>query len=514
MRAVDHEQAELDRIRNGPAGRIRPESELSNRDVARAMNSQLQAIKPDDVNAIIISFPAEQRAKVRAVLAQASGFGSMDSFNAIRVAMQPHLTAGGKLYVPGSGSVADNIVYLAGKQTFDRVAGAAPGEIETTKKLVPKAIVVLDPVILHRVQADPAFAKSLVDNHCVLLEPHGFTGGLNLFNTPSPEVIAARTAQILEQAQRLHAAGGATSFEEAIDAALGANTRSVLAAADPGLQGQVRVVHATEHPDVSSAAIADQLNGGAGITEEEVGKALAGLSTRQQHNARELLARQGEIFSSRRVANELAEQHRHAMAQASQRGVSADNVYFYIPKADKSYGMLAMAHREVTGTAVGHYINGVADLKARSLGSNTLLVVLDDVAGSGHSLQGAMTSIAGAAYQGHTIIAPMVSTDQANQLFSTLALLNPNLSFQPRDISRGLMESDFYKGLDPELQAFMHELVGDKGYGGNALSMAFPYMAPDNNNAVFGDRFASHFIVNKNRSAAKSSKYTPPIQEP
>jgi hypothetical protein len=301
------------------------------------------------------------------------------------------------------------------------------------------------------------------------------------------------------------------TFETAVDTALGQEARAVLAAADPRLQAQLRVVHAVDHPNLSTVAISNQLNGAAGISEPELASGLAQLKDEEHAFARELLARQAEVFSPRRFAAELGEQHQRVLAQAVQRGVAPDNVYFYIPAGGKSYGMIAMAHREVTGTAVDRYINGTTELRARALGSDTLIVVFDDVAGSGHSLRDAVNDISRTKYPGHTIVSPMVATEQAAQLFgdpiSGLTVANPKVSFHPREISPALRESAFYQSLGPVEQGMLRDMVGHFGFGGNSLSMAFPYMAPDNNHSLFGDLFAKFFIANRNRRAAKSPTY-------
>lgn len=53
---------------------------------------------------------------------------------------------------------------------------------------------------------------------------------------------------------------------------------------------------------------------------------------------------------------------------------------------------------------------------------------------------------------------------------------------------------------------------GQPDLAGNGLSMAFPYMAPDNNNAFLADQVAPSFIANNNVNASKNSygKWTPP----
>ncbi|MEZ4362729.1 MAG: hypothetical protein R3B48_21230 [Kofleriaceae bacterium] len=500
-----------DPIRQGPPGRIRGASELTNHDVVTSLNAQLQAIRPDDVNAILARFPEASRAQARVVLARASEFGNVEALNALRVALQPHLDGGGRLYLPGSGSLADNLAYSAGKGSFDDLPGAS-GTLLTSRAIKANTVVILDAVILHKLQRDPAFARRLAEHHCVLLEPHGFNDGLNLFNTSSPEAIAERAGQLLRRAEELHQqAGESRTFEAAVDAALGEGARAILTAAEPSLHGQLQVVRAVDHPDVSTAAISDQLSGAAGISEQELASGLEHFPEDKQAYVRELLARQAEIFSPRRVAAALTEQHQHALAQAAQRGIAAEHVYFYIPAENKSYGMLAMAHREATGTPVEKYLNGPNDLRDRALGADTMIVVLDDVAGSGHSLRDALIHIESTKYPGQTLISPMVATEQANYLFNApgfgITSHNAKASFQPREISKGLMESEFYQSLDAEQQKKLGKIFKYLGFGGNGLSMAFPYMAPDNNNSLFGDLFAKFFIANRNRRAAKSPTY-------
>jgi len=202
------------------------------------------------------------------------------------------------------------------------------------------------------------------------------------------------------------------------------------------------------------------------------------------------------------------------MAMAAGRGVKPENVYFYIPEGGKSYGMLAMGHQNATGTPVERSSNGVKDLKALGLGPDTMVVVLDDVAGSGDSLKIAVEYIAKHGNcQSQVVISPMVSTGVANEVFTGkgakqgVVHKHANVTYKPRQLSEALEESSFFRSLDPKDQRALRDMVGHLGHDSNALSMAFEYMAPDNNNAFFGDLIAKHFIANKNRRASKSKTW-------
>ena len=172
--------------------------------------------------------------------------------------------------------------------------------------------------------------------------------------------------------------------------------------------------------------------------------------------------------------------------------------------------MLAMAHREATGTPVEQYVNGPTDLATRNFSKDHLLIVFDDVAGSGQSLEDSVADIRRKNFPGKVIASPMVSTEQAKKLFSRISKTNGGVIYEPSSMSRALRESLFYKSLDTEQQAFLEKLIDDDGYAGNALSISFPYMSPDNNNSLFGWIFAQFFITNKNQLASKSKPYNYP----
>ncbi|MBK7536266.1 MAG: hypothetical protein IPI49_13025 [Myxococcales bacterium] len=505
MATIDPQELELARIRNGQPGQIRNELELTNGDVVTSMNSQLRAIGPRQVQDLLDTFPPSQRAHARLALARSSEFANMEAWNALILAMRPLLDAGGRLYLPGSGSLADNLAYTAQKGAYASLPGGA-ARLPTTETVTPGAVVVLDAVVLHKLQRDPAFAQTLRDSRCVLLEARGMTSGINLFNSASPEVIARRTTAIMERARAL-AAERKTSFEEGVDLALEQESRAALQAHAPELAQQLRVVDAATHPALSNADLARQLNGDAGMTAQELEGVLEPFPPEHRALARELLAQQAEIYSPRRLAAELEQQHTTLMAQAPGMGVPPERVYFYIPQTGKSYGMLAMAHREATGTPVERYINGPAELKARNLDKDNLLIVFDDVAGSGQSLEDSTEDVMRTNFHGKIIVSPMVSTKQAKELFTNLSKRNTDIHYQPNKMSMALKESVFHQSLTQPNQDKVNELIGDKGYASNALSLTLPYMAPDNNSSFFGWFLAPFFLANKNQLASKAKPY-------
>lgn len=514
---IDPPTRDFDRIRNGPEGVIRDEAQLNNADVAFAMNDQLQAVKPSEISQIISTFTPDQQAKARIVLAKASGYGNMESLNGLRAAMEPHLGAGLKLYTPGHGSLGDNVAYLASsrKHTFP----SHPDAIDTTKTIIPgKTLVVVDDVLLHKIKTEPGFAQSLIDANAFLLEPRGFNSGLNMYNAMSPDVVAQRTSQLLDRANDIQAtSNGKMNFDQAVNRALDEVTQQALAAAHPDLGGNVKAVDAVLHPDVSDAAIAGQLNGKGGITEAQVDAVMSTVPEKYRGMLRELMARQAQVFSPRSQSNEIVAGHQRVLGIAAAKGIDPGNIYYYIPKPNKSYGILAMAHREATGTSVDRYINGPSELTKVGPGRDKLVVVLDDVAGSGQSLQFATETTSNpksenaraAGFEGEIVVVPIRSTEIANERFTGaggFAEKDPHLTYAPNEVTKALKESDFYLKLDDIKRKQLERLLDDLGYDDNGLSMAFPYMAPDNNNMFFGDQIAKFFIMNEARDASKAPK--------
>lgn len=514
--AVD--AATLAQIRGGAVGVIRDAVALTDAQVATSLDAQLAKVSPTNVDELVAGFPGREAA-ARLTLARAAGFASMESMNALRAAIDGHLARGGKLFVPGRGSLADNLAYLSDKEMFTGQTGVdhqADLMVATTKQLVPGAIVLLDSVVLDLIASDASFASALGTKHCVLIEPRGLVGGISMFNSPQPIQLGDHASRVLARADVLLASGAAADLEAAIALALAEPTTQGLAAA--GVTNPVEVVDPGRAAGTDSASIATQVSGRQGMTAAEIATALTGRTAAEQQMIRELLAHQGEVFSPRRFAEALVAKHTEVLARAAALSIPADKVYFLIPLDNKSYGMIAMAHREATGTPTSRYLNGPDDVKG--LARDTMVVIFDDVAGSGDSLHRAVAAIgkgqhsrvlsATTNYPGHVLVAPMVSTEAASSLFSGMGPSGlgtvPGLEYSPQSMARAVTESAFFRGLDDVQKQALRNLLGRFGYGSNALSMAFPYMSPDNNNELFYRLFARFYIMNRNQSAAK----TPP----
>ena len=463
---------DVERIRACVPGVLRPEEELSDADLATLMNSQLLRVEAEDVDAMIAAFAPEDQEQARLVMARASGFGNIESMNALRAAMDPHLANGAALYTPGSGSVADNVSYLASKSTFAGQPGVTSdplGKLPDSDQLAPGSIVVLDRVVLDRIERDPTFARALEQYECTLLEPLGLEAGINMFNAPSSESIVEHTRRVLGRSRELRAADSGLTFESAINPALSERARSTLERANPELLARVQQVDPAAACGESSEEIAHALSGDAGVSEAQVAANLATFTPFARPLMRELFAAQCEIFSMRRFANAITSLHSAVLETAARAGVPAENVYFYVPSQGKSYGIMALTHREATGTPASRYLNGPNDLVERSLPEGAAIVILDDVAGSGDSLVSAV-EFADAAVQragrllSAVIVAPMIATEVASERFRGLVQRRGgagagSVVFQPHAMVNSIAATPLYSGLDGDYRYALKELT-------------------------------------------------------
>ncbi len=478
-------------LRAGIPGHLRSEGVLTNKDVAHILNAQRRQISAAQVDRIIGMFPADQQPLARQVLARGSGFAALEGFNALYSEV---VGSGRTLFTPGRGSVADNLAYMASskKQLF---GNSEP--LRTGPNVQRNMVVVLDDVVLQRIATDPDFVRNLVRKQATLIHPRGLTN-LNPFQVSPPS--AAR--QQLDAVMR--GADGVTGSPEraAVDL-LDAHVRATLEAADPRLLPRLRVADPTTGTPATSAGIAERLNGLAGIAAEDVAAAINQLPPRYQPLARELLIQQSEFVTNGELGEMMIENHRQLTALADGRPM-----YFYVPKPEKSYGMMAMTHRTLTNTPAERYIDGPDGLAAADLPDNAVVVILDDVAASGGSL---VKAIAAMNYDGDVILAPLLAADKAIERFEKRDGIGDNVRFAPLKRAGSLKSSAFYQGLS-HTDRFLLEKMMDFGWDGDSgLSVTFNYMAPNNNNNFFGQLIAPHFIVNK---VARASKVETPWVAP
>jgi hypoxanthine phosphoribosyltransferase len=217
--------------------------------------------------------------------------------------------------------------------------------------------------------------------------------------------------------------------------------------------------------------------------------------------ATDLLKDEALVFSPKTLAELSAAQHKRILQAAKSKGISADNIYYLVPHAEKSYGMVTMIHQMVNNVPSGQIVTSASEIPPQAL-AKSMVVLLDDVAGSGNSLSAAVNSLKGSssygyssyatAYNGPVLVAPMVSYETADQLFAT----KTGITYQPAKKVKSILNSPAFKNMDPIEKSKAYTAIGSTGYASTGGVLAFPYMAPDNNTTLAKKAFAPLITLN------------------
>ena len=204
--------------------------------------------------------------------------------------------------------------------------------------------------------------------------------------------------------------------------------------------------------------------------------------------ALELLHRNAEIFSPRRLTQFSIEKQKAIEAYAKERNILPQSIYYLIPNINKSYGVVTMQHLLVNNIPPEQAVSDISAVPPK----NSMVVILDDVAGSGASLCAVYNEIKHF-YNGPVVISPTISSlTAANFLKSSCK----SAAFIPGKVITPFKQSDYFKNLPTERKKIFDVLMGSLGFGRDGLSIAFPYMAPDNNNQFFAKDIAPRFTLN------------------
>jgi hypothetical protein len=243
-------------------------------------------------------------------------------------------------------------------------------------------------------------------------------------------------------------------------------------------------------------SIVRRLNGLQGITAAQVEQELNKLPPGYHAYASELAAQNSVVYSPRAMAHELRTMHQSILQVAQQRNIPIDNIYYFVPGALKSYGMVAMAYMYATGVGSDRFVSS-----PQSAPSDGLIIVLDDLAGTGGSLS-SLLKTDGSGVLHTALTATIISTSPALEDLPSI----PNTVIEP------LENSPLARGLPTEHMEMLYFTAGHNGHGGMSLCVSLPYMSPDNNCSFWSTLFAPYFTAS---SAGIKNKlpYTPPDEQ-
>lgn len=451
------------------------------------------------------------------LLKELSQFGNMDSLNALEGYL---LNQKQKIWADVNGTLAGTLAYLEEKARFEN------------KHRTPQSPFRAKP-ILNSQNVAGAHKVYLVDPQSPVFQP-GSTAVEDL-----KKAVKSAKAILLYPKYWLE---GVTAFDELSENSLYEKAAAVINShpfhqVKPVMDGlgfqKPKVVENTT-PFARSTTLPDQILSQLSspkMTSQQLGRELNGYgqtSQTQKNLLLFMLQRSMQVFDERRLATLSKQLNQRIMDLANQKQIAPDKIYYYIPETIspkgirdyKSHGIATMLYTRACGVRASQVITEKSQIAA--LPQNSMLVVLDDLAGSGGSLKKLYADIkkvrfkpgapgrliqstsAQNPYKGTVVVAPLVSTKQASDLFAEIKRQLGQHQAAERDkleFIYGVQVPSFIKLPDyiqlPQTSKIdLDSVMGSKGYGGQALNVVFSHMSPNNNNQFFADNIAGYYTLN------------------
>ena len=349
----------------------------------------------------------------------------------------------------------------------------------------------------------------------------GWDYGTNIYSQSSDyHTITAKAAGLIQQAKVIQEKNG-QSFEDAFRQAV--NSATLERAVQLGIT-DIKTVSTLKDTSVSSDTVVKNLSS-LSISEEKIEATANAISKTlysdvlAQAKAKELIVRylesQADIYSPQRLGEQMIkirgqiEESIKNFKKADGSSYTMDDVYYLVPYAGKSYEQVLLQYKTLNGVDSSHIIYSSAD--NADLPDGRIYVAFDDVVGSGSSMtsqwDGVKYSKISEYGDRHFILAPIISSSKGakkivDEISSKGRTGQDILLVDESNTIVVLEQSDFYKSLSAQEQTMLYQIIdvfnsgdwGSKGFGNKALSVIFPYMAPDNDAQIVSVFFEDLFL--------------------
>lgn len=233
---------------------------------------------------------------------------------------------------------------------------------------------------------------------------------------------------------------------------------------------------------------------------------MKGYSASEIQKGREVLAKYFDSMiscdSAQTINDILRNKYKEIEEIVKRKGKTMDDVLYVIPEEYKSFDLITHQYANINQVDPNNiiYYDGCNSI-ARNF-SGKVLVILDDVVGSGHSM-------IDTEFDYRELVRKIkISKKDVSVIFSPISSLQNGVETITKTIAElgrtniDLLKSSkvvdynkFAKTLSPEEQNLLEKLLGDKGYGDGCACTAMPYMLPDNNSNASG-LLLEYFINN------------------
>lgn len=481
---------EIASIITGKIGKIRTSEQLSTDDIIKIINFQLKPFQKSEIEKLLKKYPAKEQDFVKKLLIRLTQFGKLESLSKIAENID------GTLFQDTLPACGTTLRYL---QKQGHYKGLFNDSAETGS-------IIIDKLILERLDQDSEFLKKVLSNpdfKFILAE--GYITGVNPFSqTQDFAKLLKEKTKAFKTIQMLYP----EKTEDEIFSII-LNQPIIERLNKMGIPSD-RIKIIQNLPETKQYKIEDILNqlNSKIITKSEIENIFSEYNKKDWPYLLEILAQTLKVKSTRTCSDSLKRIYQDIIKA---NGGNDDGIYYLLPSnAIKSFSTIIMQFCETNNINASRIIQ-YDDLGNEAIKKARAIVILDDMACSGESLKIVYSSLVEKLIENQNevsdiIVSPIICTKKALPLFDNISYLGRNISCIPGEIVEEFSTNNHLKSLKPEDIKIYERIMTGGGYEGGDYSIAFPYMAPDNNNKIFATIFAEHFTLGGLGVKGKSSK--------
>ena len=488
---------EIQKLKTGINGIVRPESELSAHDIENMINSDLNIITSKDIESIIDTFDSKDQKLVSIILNRLTQFSNMQSFNELNKILEKEGVNNNFILLRTERpSLADNHIYVVNKwHDFDRCHHNR--RIDELKHYNEKGLSLFDDEILYLLESNLDFRRDFNRYVGKILYPEGWLNGINLFN--HTENLAEKVSDVLKNVKN-----NTNMSDQDIDKALNnainsqvlnkINKLKLSGILNPDIefkiiQNEERVKLEPNSENIANNLAVDK------ISTNELNEIILSFPGQYRQLILEMLAHDMKVFSLRMLSERLYNLHGKICPDGN-----LDGVYFFVADPLKSFNFVMNIYKTINKIPSSHIITSSINIPNNA----KKVVIIDDISASGQGLIHACSELS---IKGYNIeLVPLIATDKAiNKLFERYQ--HKNISIIPGEVIKPFRETDYFSALPDEIKELYSRLLQTFGFDRQGLNVAFPYMSPDNNNAFFNNFIAKYFTLNGGGVKNYENKY-------
>ncbi|MFI3301400.1 MAG: hypothetical protein R3Y28_08300 [Candidatus Gastranaerophilales bacterium] len=465
-------------IKTSEKGKVRNEEELDNYDVFRLIRSQQKKISAQTIENFINKYPKNERNLVLKVLAKSTQFSNINSLSSLSLELNKYKDKCLLKPKEANLSLTNSLLYLAKSKRTN------PLDLATNSKV---GILVLDNAMLETLENSDEFLNNIkkCQEAITFVTPEGFNEGITPFNQTNN--LLKRIEPIIDDVKKEMRLNPKSSEEKAITSALNKKTKMRLKKL--GIDKEITII---KNPNANlnkptTQIIAHQINGDE-LDFNDLDNTINNFKKEYRPYVRESLVNGMSINTSRSMGIKLEDLHKKILEKNNN---TLDDTYFFLPEENKSYQTVALQYSTVNNVPLSKFLTRNQIIEQKPYCN---IVILDDFAGSGISMEADYIDIEYLKNIHKTTLAPMICTNYAYEYLDAFNSDDKtDLKIVTSEFIDSFKNSNYFKSLDNEDQSIFKKLRQQEGYLSVGTNVILPYMAPDSNNELFTAHFSKLF---------------------